>query len=181
MTEAEMIEGCIREDRACQYALYKAFAGKMLAVCRRYARNDLEAEDILQEGFIKAFDHIKQFRSQGSFQGWIHRIMVNTALNHYRSSSYQKEQIGLDMEYDTPFDAGIIERISGDELIKLIRTLPEGYRMVFNLYAIEGYSHQEISEMLGQTGSTSRTQLAKARKWLQKRVLESQKIEYERK
>lgn len=181
MSEAELIDGCISEDRACQYALYKAYAGKMLSVCRRYARSDSEAEDILQEGFIKIFDNIARFRGSGSFEGWIRRIMVNTALKLYRTASFKNEVIGIEEGYESGFDAGIIDRISQNDLIKMIRGLPEGYGIVFNLYAIEGYSHTEIAESLKINEGTSRSQLAKARKWLQKKVLESQNVEYERK
>ncbi len=181
MSEEELINGCIQEDRASQYALYKTYAGKMLAVCHRYARTDLEAEDILQEGFIKVFDNISKFRGNGSFEGWIRRIMVNTALKMYRKSSFKNETIGIAEDYDMPEDATVLEKISQGELMKMVQGLPEGYRIVFNLYAIEGFSHAEIAETLGVNEGTSRSQLAKARKWLQKKVNDSQTIAYERK
>ncbi|MDX5470032.1 MAG: RNA polymerase sigma factor [Bacteroidota bacterium] len=153
----------------------------MLAVCRRYARTDLEAEDILQEGFIKVFDNVSKFRGNGSFEGWIRRIMVNTALKLYRKNSFKNEVIGIDEGYDMPQDATILEKLSQGELMKMVQGLPEGYQVVFNLYAIEGFSHAEIADTLGVNEGTSRSQLAKARKWLQKKVIESQNIEYERK
>lgn len=181
MSEEELINGCVREDRASQYALYKTYAGKMLAVCRRYARTDLEAEDILQEGFIKVFDNVSKFRHNGSFEGWIRRIMVNTALKLYRKNSFKNEVIGIDDNYDMPQDATVLEKMSQAELMKMVQGLPEGYGIVFNLYAIEGFSHAEIADTLGVNEGTSRSQLAKARKWLQKKVIDSQKIEYERK
>lgn len=181
MTEEQLINGCIREDKAAQYALYKAYAGKMLAVCKRYARTDLEAEDILQEGFIKVFDNVSRFRGNGSFEGWIRRIMVNTALKLYRKSSFKNEVIGIEDDYDQAEEATVIDKISSAELMKLVGGLPEGYKVVFNLFAIEGFSHAEIAETLGVNEGTSRSQLAKARRWLQKKIQESQEVVYERK
>lgn len=181
MSEEELINGCIREDKASQYALYQQYAGKMLAVCKRYARTDLEAEDILQEGLIKVFDNISKFRGNGSFEGWIRRIMVNTALKMYRKNSFKNEVIGIAEDYDQVSDSTVMAKMSRDELLKMVQGLPEGYRVVFNLYAIEGFSHAEIAETLGVNEGTSRSQLAKARKWLQKKIQESQEIIYERK
>ncbi len=181
MSEEEIINGCIREDKACQYALYKAFAGKMLAVCKRYGRTDLEAEDILQEGFIKVYDNISKFRGNGSFEGWVRRIMVNTALKMYRKNSFKNEVIGIAEDYDEPTDAHVLEKMSSAEMMKMVDGLPDGYKVVFNLYAIEGFSHAEIADTLGVNEGTSRSQLAKARKWLQKKIQESQVEVYERK
>src|SRR5215212_23371 len=139
MIEEELIKGCIREDRTCQQKLYKTYAGKMLAVCLRYTRSRQEAEDVLQDGFIRVFDNVKKFNFNGSFEGWIRRIMVNCALRNFRKSSYQKEQIGIADDYDMGSDSGIHDKLSEKELIGLINELPEGYKMVFNLYAIEGF------------------------------------------
>jgi RNA polymerase sigma factor (sigma-70 family) len=172
MTEEELIYGCIREDRTCQQKLYKTYAGKMLVVCMRYCRSRQEAEDILQDGFIRVFDNIKKFTFSGSFEGWVRRIMINCALRNYRKSSYQKEQIGIADDYDIPTDATVYDKLSEMELLELISELPEGYKMVFNLYAIEGYSHKEIADTMGINEGTSRSQLNKARKHLQKRLHE---------
>ena len=179
MTEEELIYGCIREDKAAQYALYKQYAGKMLVVCLRYARNRMEAEDILQEGFIKVFDNMSKFRGEGSFEGWIRRIMVNSAIKLYRKSSYKNEQ-AIDEDHDFHEDSTIMEKLSEKELLGMIETLPDGYKLVFNLFAIEGFSHAEIAKTLGYNEATSRSQLAKARKWLQKKVSVSQKVVYEK-
>ena len=181
MTEEELIHGCIKEDKASQYALYKQYAGKMLAVCMRYSRSRMEAEDILQEGFVKVFDNISRFRGNGSFEGWIRRIMVNTALKLYRKNCFKNEQVGIDDGYDKPEDAMVVDRMSEKELLRMVETLPDGYKIVFNLYAIEGFSHAEIAETLHVNEGTSRSQLAKARKWLQKQVTVSQQVAYERK
>ena len=148
----------------------------MLVVCLRYARHRLEAEDILQDAFIKIFDNIGNFGFRGSFDGWIRRIVVNTALKNYRKSSFQQEQIGLKEELDVPIDPVIYADLHEAELLDLISRLPDGYRVVFNLYAIEGYSHREIAETLQVKESTSRSQLVKARKLLQQMILQMQRV-----
>ncbi len=177
MTEEELINGCIREEKSYQQRLYKTYAGKMLVVCMRYTRNRQEAEDVLQDGFIRVFDNIKKFSFNGSFEGWIRRIMINCALRNFRKSSYQKEQIGIAEDYDIPTNAKIYDKLSEQELLKMIDELPDGYKMVFNLYAIEGYSHKEIADMMDINEGTSRSQLNKARKYLQKKLIELQEIE----
>jgi RNA polymerase sigma-70 factor (ECF subfamily) len=175
MDEKKLIQACIDENRSSQKALYERFSAKMYYVCLRYARHELEAQDMLQDGFIKVFDNISKFKHNGSFEGWIRRIMVNTSLNYCRKSSFKNEQIGIEDYQDKVVDSKAVSNLSEQELLKLIQTLPDGYRMVFNLYVIEGYSHKEIGELLNTTESTSRSQLAKARKWMQK-VLTEQKI-----
>lgn len=175
MDENKLIQACIREDKAAQKQLYDLFAAKMYFVCLRYARHELEAQDMLQDGFIKVFDNLAQFKSNGSFEGWVRRIMVNASLNYCRKSSFKNEQIGIEDYQDKVVDSKAISRMSEKELLALIQRLPNGYRMVFNLYVIEGYSHKEIGEMLDISESTSRSQLAKSRKWMQKLLME-QKI-----
>lgn len=180
MTDEELIKRCLAQDKEAQRALYKQYAGKMLAVCKRYARNDLEAEDMLQEGFIRVYGKLDGFKGNGSFEGWIRRIMVNTALKAYSKSSFKNEVIGIDDQYEMSEEAVVVGKLSTKELMKLIQSLPEGYRIVFNLFAIEGYSHAEIAEQLGINEGTSRSQLNKARRWLQERLTSTQKIVYER-
>ena len=148
----------------------------MMTLCRRYSRHQLEAEDILQEAFIKVFDNIGQFSFKGSFEGWIRRIVINTAIKNYRKSSYQKEQIGYEDYEEKSIDPEVYDILNEEELLKLIEQLPNGYKMVFNLYAIEGYSHKEIGEMLNIGESTSRSQLLKARKALQALIAKFQLI-----
>ncbi len=176
MTEQELIEGCIREDQHCQREVFQRYAGKMLAVCIRYTRHQMEAEDIVQEAFIKVFDNIGNFQFRGSFEGWIRRIVVNTALKNFNKKSYQNEQIGLEDRPEHAVDPAAYETLSAEEIVGAINQLPDGYRIVFNLYAIEGYSHKEIADLLGIQESTSRSQLVKARKMLQGLVLGMQKI-----
>ncbi|MCB0620174.1 MAG: sigma-70 family RNA polymerase sigma factor [Saprospiraceae bacterium] len=176
MTERDLIQGCIDEDRQCQIEVFRLYAGKMLAVCQRYARHHMEAEDILQEAFIKVYDNVAKFQFKGSFEGWIRRIVINTALKNYQKSSFQKERIGLEDYDDRPIEPEAISLLQEEELLDLIEQLPDGYRVVFNLYAVEGYSHKEIAEMLGIGESTSRSQLVKARKMLKDRILKLQMI-----
>lgn len=176
MTEYELIQGCIREDRHAQRELFNRYAGKMMTVCLRYARHRMEAEDLLQDAFIKIFDHIKNFEGKGSFEGWIRRIVVNTALKNVSKHSFQKEGIGLEGVLESSEDPSVYSHLSELELLDLISSLPNGYRICFNLYVIEGFSHKEIGEMLKIEESTSRSQLVKARNMLQNMVLKSQKV-----
>jgi RNA polymerase sigma-70 factor (ECF subfamily) len=146
--------------------LYELFAGKMYAVCIRYARSSSDAADILQEGFVKVFTKMDQFQFQGSFEGWVRRIMVNTALRAYQRQRFSHEFNGYENLPEAPVDPDALAILSEAELLRLISRLPEGYRMVFNLVAIEGYSHAEAADMMGIQESTSRSQLTKARRWL---------------
>lgn len=178
MTEEELIRGCQNEDPACQKEVFDRFAGRMLGVCNRYARNSADAEDILQDAFIKVFDKILQFKFQGSFEGWIRKIMVNTALKKYSLRRYEKEVSGYESEGkdDKGMEPSAYTHLTEKELLDLINGLPDGYRIIFNLYVIEGYQHDEIAAMLNIQAGTSRSQLVKARNMLQKLILQSQKI-----
>ncbi|MCB0594986.1 MAG: sigma-70 family RNA polymerase sigma factor [Lewinellaceae bacterium] len=176
MTEKELIKGCIQEDRYYQQELFRRYAGKMLVVCMRYARHEMEAEDLLQDAFIKVFDNLNKFEFKGSFEGWVRRIVINTALKNYSKKSFKQEQIGLENYPDPPLEPEAYAHLQEEELLRLIAKLPEGYRLVFNLNAIEGYSHKEIADMLGIQESTSRSQLVKARKMLQAMIIDLQKI-----
>lgn len=176
LTEQDLIAGCLKGQRQAQKALFEMYAGKMIAVCRRYTRNHQEAEDVLQDGFVKIYSHLDSFDHAGSFEGWIRRIFINTALKLISRKSYQNEQSGLDNTPDQSINPSVFSRLGEKELLALIDTLPDGYRTVFNLYAIEGYSHKEISDMLHIRESTSRSQLLKARKLLQNKVKDLQKI-----
>ncbi len=149
----------------------------MLAVCMRYARHRMEAEDMLQDAFVKVFEHLGQFQFKGALEGWIRRIVVNTAIKAYDRKSFTHEQIGIDPTWDSASDLPLSDmQLQEEDLLNLINRLPDGYRIVFNLYAIEGYSHQEIGEMLGIQESTSRSQLVKARKQLQTQLFELHKV-----
>lgn len=171
----KIIQGSLRGDRISQKQLFDRYAGKMLAVCMRYARHSMEAEDLLQDGFIKVFTNLEQYKSEGPFEQWIRRIMINNAIKNCHRKSFQNEFSAGDEIPETIEDPEVIESMAERELIAMINELPDGYRMVFNLYAIEGYSHKEISETLNIEESTSRSQLVKARKVLQDKLLKHQK------
>jgi RNA polymerase sigma factor (sigma-70 family) len=173
MTEADfkIIEGCIKGKRRAQNKLYGKYAPMLLGICLRYARNKDEAEDILQEGFIKIFSSISGFRGEGSFEGWLKRIIVNTAITHNKQSL--KHQFHADIEEieETKIKFGDMEeipliKIPQATLMNLIQKLPDGYKMVFNLYVFEQYTHQEIADFLGVSVNTSKSQLMKARRTL---------------
>src|SRR6478735_4972532 len=165
--ELDIIQGCIDGRRICQKKLYDHFSGKMLGVCMRYAKDRAEAEDMLQEGFIKVFNNISRFKNEGSFEGWIRRIMVFTAINMFKHRS-RKFQEDLDREgADGVYDDSVIDKISAKEIVALIQQMPEGYRMIFNLYAVEGYTHREIGEILGIAEGTSKSQYSRAKQYMQ--------------
>lgn len=178
MTEDELILGCIKEDETCQREIFRKYAGRMLAVCQRYARNPMDAEDIVQDAFIKVFDKMSQFKFQGSFEGWIRKIVVNTALKKYTVIRYDKEVSGYDVteRNESTMDPSAYAHLSEKELLGLINNLPDGYRMIFNLFVIEGYQHEEIAVMLGIQPGTSRSQLVKARNMLKNQILQMQKV-----
>ncbi|UEG50589.1 sigma-70 family RNA polymerase sigma factor [Ferruginibacter lapsinanis] len=178
MTEEQLIKACIKEDAACQKEVFNRFSGRMLGVCYRYARNAEDAEDILQDAFIKVFDKMHQFKFEGSFEGWIRRIVVNTALKKYTLTRYSKEISGYEIKDkdESALEPSAYSHLTQKELMELVNNLPDGYRMVFNLYVIEGYQHDEIAEMLGIQPGTSRSQLVKARIMLQKQIIQLQKI-----
>ena len=137
----------------------------MLGVCNRYARNSADAEDILQDAFIKVFNKIYQFKFEGSFEGWIRKIVVNTALKKYSLRRYEKEVVGYEIKDrdESIMEPSAYAHLNQKEIMDLINNLPDGYRLIFNLYVIEGYQHDEIAEMLGIQSGTSRSQLVKAR------------------
>lgn len=170
LTERELVQGCLGGDRRCQDALYTRYARRMYAVCLRYARHQLEAQDLLQEGFIRVYEKLSAFRMEGSLEGWIRRIMVHTAINQYRKKSVQQERFGLEHLPESPVEPLALDHLGEQELLALVAELPDGYRHVFNLYAIEGFDHAEIASLLGCGVSTSRSQLSKARNYLQTRI-----------
>ncbi|MCB9245847.1 MAG: sigma-70 family RNA polymerase sigma factor [Flavobacteriales bacterium] len=166
MNEAELVRGCVDEDRQYQALLYQKYANKMYAVCLRYCNTREEAEDVLQDAFVKIFDRISSFRGDGPLEGWIRRVMVNTALKS-RDKRMMKFESGDIEQVDEPqVDEQVLGNIQVRNLLNIVSALPEGYRMVFNLYAVEGYSHKEIGDILGISESTSRSQYSRARKLL---------------
>jgi len=181
LTEKTLIQNCLNGEATSQRALFEMYAGKMMTVCRRYGRHQGEAEDIMQEGFIKVFLNLEKFNASGSFEGWVRRIMVNTALKFVSKKSFTNESLGIESYQlnDRNQDPQVFSKLSVDDMMHLVSMLPDGYRFVFNLYAIEGYSHREISELLGIEESTSRSQLVKARRILQQKITELNSLQYE--
>jgi RNA polymerase sigma factor (sigma-70 family) len=171
MTDEELVKGCIKGKRQHQDMLYARFAGKMMAVCLRYMKNEMDAEDVLQEGFMKIFDNINKFKFEGSLEGWMRRIVANTSINKLRKKDVLKGSDDADSK-DVEWNDNILDKMDSTKIFELIQNLADGYRVVFNMYVIEGYSHKEISEKLEIEEVSSRTQLAKARKILKKQILE---------
>lgn len=167
-----IISGCLKGNRRDQELLYRRHAAKFYAVCLQYAGNDEEARDILQEGFIKIFENLIHYKHEGSFEGWMRKIMVNTALEKFRSKHnlYRIDDIDQIPEPDAQPDNEDYAGLEATDLLDIIRELPPKYRMVFNLFAIEGYSHKEISRMVNISEGTSKSNLARARIILQRRV-----------
>jgi len=168
--EAELIEACRRNDRTAQKALFERMAPKMLSVCRRYVRDRMEAEDVLVVSFTKVFERIGQYKGDGSFEGWVRRITVNESLTFLRRNKMMFLETDLETAERTGESAFLETGLEAEDLMKLIQELPPGYRMVFNLYAIDGFSHKEIAEQIGITESTSKSQLSRARMHLQARL-----------
>jgi len=176
MSEAEIIHNCKNQHAASQKLLYDRYAGKMLSVCMRYINDKAEAEDVLQEAFIKIFANIVHFRSEGSFEGWMRRIFVNSALSALRVKQLKfADNIDNHLNH-SKVEASVFDKIGAQEIFEMIRSLPNGYRVVFNLFAIEGYSHKEIAYLLNITESTSRTQFLKARNALKEKFTNKHKM-----
>jgi RNA polymerase sigma-70 factor (ECF subfamily) len=176
--DATFIELLKAMDKKAQKAFYLQLAPKMYGVCLRYASDGDDADDIMQEGFIRVFNHIKDYRGDGSLEGWVRRTMVNTAINFYRKRIKKGINTDLNQVKGKADDIGIvIENLAAEEIIKLISKLPDGYRTVFNLNIIEGYTHKEIGEMLKISENTSKSQLSRARSSLQKMIQSIKKKE----
>jgi RNA polymerase sigma-70 factor (ECF subfamily) len=168
--DSDLIVGCMEGNRKMQYELYQRFAPKMYGVCLRYAANAEEAEDILQEGFIKVFRKLDSFRSEGSFEGWIRRIFVNTSIEHFRRKNYlqpitEREEATVEGKY-----LSVLDELAERDIIGLVQQLSPGYRTVFNMYVVEGYTHKEIADSLGISEGTSKSQLSRAKLILQNLV-----------
>lgn len=159
-----------------QEALYKKYASKMMGVCMRYAYSNFEAEDIFQDAFVKVFQKLDSFRGEGSFEGWMRFIFVNTAINYYNKNKKHNQTEDVEQHYEIQEQsADVLSKISMDEILEMVQRLSDGYRLVFNLHVIEGYSHKEIGEMLNITEGTSKSQLSKAKLLLRNMITEKTK------
>jgi RNA polymerase sigma factor (sigma-70 family) len=170
--EDELIKGCLQRERTAQKRLYETYSSKMYALCYRYVRDPMQAEDILVTAFMKVFDKIGQFKQEGSFEGWIRRIVVNEALTHLRRNRTMYLETDLEAADREPDYDKLGDHLEAEDLLNMIQEMPAGYRIVFNMYAIDGYSHKEIAEQLGISENTSKSQLSRARVYLQKMLVE---------
>ena len=165
MSDQQIIERCAKHEKKAQQSLYDKYSRFLLGICLRYASDKAEAEDILQDSFLKIFFNIKDFSGKGSFLGWLRKVTVNTAITHYHKNL--KYRYHLDIEEYVSVEAGVSsfeeDFFTSDELYKVLNELPSGYRMVFNLYAVEGYKHKEIAELLGIDTNTSKSQYSRAK------------------
>lgn len=176
MSDEEMLEGCMAKREQAQKQLFEKYKRVMTGVCMRYADRYEEAQDIVQNGFIKVFKKIDTFSGKGSLEGWIRRIMVNTALDYLRSNKHERFNVSVDdVDYKLKEGSNALGNLQAEDLLKIIRELPTGYKTVFNLFAIEGYSHKEIAEQLDISENTSKSQYSRARALLQKKLAELEK------
>lgn len=173
--ENDVIQGCLRKEEGAQYALFQQFSGRLMTICRRYACDQSEAEDMLQDAFIDVFRHIAQFKATGSLEGWMKRITIHAAIRVLQKKKIKFYELIVN-QYEAEYaDPGILSEMGVDDLLFMISQLPDGYRVVFNLFALEGYTHEQISELLHIKTATSRSQLSKARAMLQAKITSSQK------
>jgi RNA polymerase sigma-70 factor (ECF subfamily) len=184
LSESELLEGCMQNNRLYQKRLYEKFSRKMFGVCMCYTHDRYEAENILQDGFIKVFEGIRNFKPTGSLEGWIRRIIVNTAIDYYRKiKKLQFTKVELEDAENSAqasVDPEELDNISVDELAALIQKLPEGSRVIFNLYVTEGYNHRQIAEILGISEGTSKSQYSRARMLLQNQLKKNENFEISR-
>jgi RNA polymerase sigma-70 factor (ECF subfamily) len=179
-SEEELIKGCIRRERSAQKRLYDMFAPKMHTICCRYVKDAMEAEDVLVTAFTKILERIDQFKFEGSFEGWIRRVVVNEALTYLRRNRSMYLETELEAADREPDYSSLSDHLEAEDLLNMIQELPSGYRIVFNLYAIDGYSHKEIADQLNISENTSKSQLSRARVYLQKLLMEQSCISNQR-
>ncbi|MCP4124031.1 MAG: RNA polymerase sigma factor [Bacteroidetes bacterium] len=174
---SKLIQGCLQKQRSAQKELYDLMSPRMFAICRRYADSYQTAEDLLQEGFIKVYKHIGNYRGDGSFEGWVKRIFINTAIEHFRKQARMYPITNLESVDYYISVTNMADRLELEDLQNMIKKLSPGYRTVFNLYIVEGYSHREIGEMLNISEGTSKSQLSRARYLLQKMIVKADMVE----
>ncbi|NRA12009.1 MAG: RNA polymerase sigma factor [Crocinitomicaceae bacterium] len=178
MNDSALVKKCIDGDQRAQRMLFEKFAPKMLGVCMRYAKNTEQAEDVLQDGFVKVFTKLSHYKGGGSLEGWIRRVVVNTALDQIRKNTKFQDNIALDdVDYKLELKGNVLETLAAEDLMGMINEMPSGYKVVFSMFAIEGYSHKEIAEELNVSENTSKSQYSRARAYLKKKLEE---IDFER-
>lgn len=170
--DTELIDGCRKQDRHAQRFLFEHYSGRMLGLCCRYVKDRMDAEDVMVTAFTKVFERIRQFKGEGSFEGWVRRIMVNESLTYLRKNKSMYLETDIEAADREPDYNKLDSELEAEDLRKLIADLPTGYRIVFNLYAVDGFSHQEIADQLGVSENTSKSQLSRARALLQRKLFE---------
>jgi len=171
MDDTTLVIECVKGNVRAQQKLFDKFARKMLGVCLRYAKNTEQAEDVLQDGFVKVYSKLKDFKMEGSLEGWIRRIMVNTALDQIRKNGKLLGDTNIDdVGYKIENNAFVFEGLAAEDLMKLVQAMPTGYKVVFNMFAIEGYTHFEIAKTLGISENTSKSQYSRARAYLREKL-----------
>lgn len=170
MNHEQLVKKCLEKDSLAQKQLFDSFSRKMMGVCLRYTKDAEEAQDVLQIGFVKVFEKLHLFNSEGSLEGWIRKVVINCALDQIRKNKKFENNIDLDtVDYQLPSEnENVLGQLSVNDLLKIIQAMPTGFRTVFNMYAIEGYSHQEIADQLNISINTSKSQYSRARVYLQK-------------
>ncbi len=173
MDDRTLANKCVEGDQLAQRKLFEKYAPKMMGVCLRYTRDVEQAEDVMQDAFVKVFTKLDKYSGEGSLEGWVRRIMVNTALDHIRRNTKFNANVSMDdVEYKVESDSDALGSLMEEDLLKLIQEMPDGYRTVFNMFAIEGYSHKEIGEQLGVSENTSKSQYSRAKAYLRMKVEE---------
>lgn len=173
MDDRTLANKCVEGDQLAQRKLFEKYAPKMMGVCLRYTKDAEQAEDVMQDGFVKVFTKLDKYSGEGSLEGWVRRIMVNTALDHIRRNTKFNANVSMDdVEYKVESDSDALGSLMEEDLLKLIQEMPDGYRTVFNMFAIEGYSHKEIGEQLGVSENTSKSQYSRAKAYLRMKVEE---------
>lgn len=179
MSNEQLIEACLNGDARAQKMLFQNFGPKLYAVCLRYSKSEEEAQDMLQDGFVKIFEKLLSYKGEGSFEGWMRRIMVNTCLDEIRRTKKFQSNVDVeDFSYSLTDNETVLDDLAAKDLLKILQRIPMGYRTVFNLYVIEGYSHKEIADELEITVSTSKSQFSRAKAMLRE-ILSKQNLGYE--
>lgn len=175
-SETDLLRACKKQNAKAQRMLYDKYSPLMLGLCRRYVKGELEAEDVMINGFMKVFSKINTFEEKGSFEGWMKRIMINESLGYIRKNKAMYLETDIEAADKEPDLDKLSTALEAKDLLRMINELPSGYRTIFNLYAIEGYSHKEIGKLLGINENTSKSQLSRARMHLQKKLLATERI-----
>ncbi len=180
-SDQELLERCLKNDSKAQFFLYEKYSARMKGICRRYTQSDEDAEDVFQDAFVRIFQNIHTVQSADTLVYWMKKIFVNTAINHYHKHIKQQNNVSDEvLAYEGNNDNNLImSSLSTEELLKVVKQLPDGFRMVFNMYAIDGYQHSEIATHLGISENTSKSQYSRSKEWLRKRLKEIGIVAYE--